>query len=146
MLLPLLIALAPSQKADGPELTSGRAILPEEACYDVKAYQLNVRVDPQARSIQGRVLVVAKPLQASDDMLLDLDSRLKVEQVLIRSKKQIDMPEAHDRPVDFEQGNGEIRIHASTFLRDIGEEFVVTVLYGGVPREAPRPPWDGGFV
>jgi aminopeptidase N len=146
MLLPLLFALAQSQKGAGPELTSGRPMPPEQACYDVKVYELNGRVDPQAHSIQGRMLVMAKPLKASDDIVLDLDSRLKVDQVLVR----FDIPDAKDRAVDFTHKDGEIRIHAPRTFGDSvfgnGTEFVVTVLYGGVPREAPRPPWDGGFV
>src|SRR6185503_18515178 len=28
----------------------------------------------------------------------------------------------------------------------IDRKFQVMVRYGGPPREAPRPPWDGGFV
>jgi aminopeptidase N len=146
MLLACLLPLA-QHGNDEPELTSGRPIPPEQSCYDVRGYQLNVRVDPEARSIQGRVLVSADVLTASDDLVLDLDAHLKVEKVFLRRNVPVqDTPEKLDAPVDFRHENGEIRIHAPDFLHEVGSKLIVTVLYGGVPREAPRPPWDGGFV
>src|SRR6185503_16139930 len=142
-----LFLLAVAQKPDGPELTSGRPIPPEESCYDVLGYKLFVRVDPESRSIVGRVEVNAKLLSASDVIVLDLDGRLKVSKVAMRKDEfVIDQPEDFNKPAAFEQGKGEVRIQGRGILGPVGTTFTVTVDYDGVPREAPRPPWDGGFV
>jgi len=132
-LLPTL--LAPLQQADALELTSGRPAPPEQACYDVLHYDLSVEVLPEARSIQGRVRIVLGLLEPTRALVFDLDERLKVSAVGSG-------PEASPR---FEQRRGEVRVE---FARELekGMQFAVVIDYGGQPREAPRPPWDGGFV
>lgn len=145
-MLPLLL-IALVQKPDGPELTSGRPIPPEQSCYDVWKYFLKIRVDPGTRTIEGKVEICATVLESSEDMVLDLDSRLTVASVLMRDPGFCDM--GGDKPVPFTHRDGEIRIHAPEYLSKGDhphKSVVVTVRYGGQPREAPRPPWDGGFV
>jgi aminopeptidase N len=137
MLPLLLIALA--QKADGPELTSGRPIPPEEACYDVTYYQLNVRVEPDQRSITGLVELGAKLLSPTDSVVLDLDDRLEVNGVW-----WVTGPSTES--LEFEHKRGEIRVATGDRLKGPGDQFRLRVRWSGMPREAPRPPWDGGFV
>lgn len=141
MLLSLLLALA--QKSAEPRLTSGRPIPPEQSCYDVTEYSLALRVDPEEHSIEGSVATTARLLRASDEIVLDLDDRLKVSKVLDQSGPQCSPFEG--RPMEFIQRNGEVRIRSPEFWKE-GSMFTVRVFYGGKPREAPRPPWDGGFV
>jgi aminopeptidase N len=146
MLLPLLLALVTPQ--DAPRLTSGRPMPPEQACYDVWQYTLSLSIDPEKRAIQGTVEVYAKILESSDEIVLDLDSGLTVDSVVMRDPGVCDIGD--DRPVPFTHRDGEIRIQAPELLRkdDSSKEryFAATVAYHGQPREAPRAPWDGGFV
>jgi aminopeptidase N len=118
-----------------PLLDSGTAILPEQACYDVLHYDLAVRVDPKEKSIDGTLAMRAKVLTASDEVLLDLDARLEVKGIELAGKK-----------TDFLREGGRIRVASPTAFHTPGEEFVLSVTYGGKPREAPNPPWDGGFT
>ncbi len=142
MLLSLLLTLA--QKADEPMLTSGRPIPPEQSCYDVTRYDLAVRVDPEDRSIAGSVVMQARLLQASPEIVLDLDGHLKVERVEDWSGPNCS-PAEGGSPLVFTHQGGEIRVRVAPTWK-VGEVFQVRVSYGGKPREAPRPPWDGGFV
>lgn len=145
MLLSLLLALA--QKADEPRLTSGRPIPPEQSCYDVKHYDLQIRVDPATQSIQGEVTITFKLLRDSDGVELDLDSRLVVSAV---TTGWIAIDHDDHGPARFTHVQGVLRVSApETFQRHVTHPetlFTVSVRYGGQPREAPRPPWDGGFV
>jgi aminopeptidase N len=137
-MLPLFwIALA--QRTEGPELTSGRPIPPEQSCYDVKHYDLAVSVSPKEKSIHGLVRVDLETVAPTRVIALDLDDRLKVERV------QMDGEPAAARSLSFSEARGEIRIELPELL-PAGRSCSVLVTYGGQPREAPRPPWDGGFV
>src|SRR5262245_15559283 len=100
MIVLLMISLA--QKASGPELTSGRPIPPEQACYDVLRYELSILVDPEKRSIEGNVEISARILDASEDMILDLDSRLSVASVLMCNPVELHCPKGWThQPVQF---------------------------------------------
>ena len=125
-------------------LSSGRPMPPEQACFDVLSYRLDVRVDPAARSILGRVIVRARLLEASDAVALDLDQRLTVREV------RFGEGDPNSVRADYVHENGEIRIAAKPHFERLGvgpgDVFEMSVDYGGVPRVAPRPPWDGGFV
>ncbi len=137
------LAASVSAQSD-PSLTSGRPVPPEQACYDVLSYRLDVRVDPEAQSILGRVVMRARLLAPSDVIALDLDGRMEVRDVLFGDGD----PELVG--ADFTHTDGEIRVQAKTHFEregiEPGDEFEVAVAYGGAPRVAPRAPWDGGFV
>src|SRR4029450_12879549 len=46
----------------------------------------------------------------------------------------------------FKREPGRILVSGLAALARPGEEFEITVAYNGVPREAPMPPWSGGFT
>ncbi len=148
MWIPLFLALLPalvqSRRNAEPVLTSGRPIPPEQACYDVRAYDLSLRVDPAERALAGNVVMLAELLQASPEIVLDLDGRLKVESVQDWTGPN-SSPAEPGPALAFTHANGEIRVRSSPDWK-VGGLFRVRVVYGGTPREAPRAPWDGGFV
>ena len=117
------------------ELTSGRPIPPEQACYDVLQYDLDVAVLPAKRTIHGRVKALLVVLAPTHALVFDLDDHLRVEQVATD-------PEPAPQ---YSHRNGAIRIEFEEKL-PAGMQLAVVIDYGGTPREAPRPPWDGGFV
>lgn len=119
---------------------SGGVLPPEQAAYDVRHYDLSVEVDPVERAIEGRVGITAEAVAPTSVLLLDLDERLTVRRV----SEGADAPE-DERDLAFEHRAGRLRIQLGR-LHAPGETFVVTVAYGGQPRTAPRPPWEGGFT
>ena len=59
------------------EDASGGVLLPEEAAYDVKAYDLALRVDPEEKTIDGTLTMDAELLAATEFVVMDLDPRLE---------------------------------------------------------------------
>ena len=117
---------------------SGGALMAEQAAYDVKHYDLDLRVNPQEQSVKGVLTVKANIVKLIDKFVLDLDIPLAVESVsLVNGKKQ--------ETLTFERKEGKIWI-AFPSVQKAGKTVDVRVAYGGKPRVAPRPPWVGGFV
>ena len=133
-----LVAFAPVQRRRATEdLTSGRPMPPEQACYDVSHYAIDVQVDPKARAIRGSATITARVTAPTRAVVLDLDDRLKVDKVTRTEEGALTI-----RP--FRQAKGEIRVETGELAP--GAELCLTVYYEGEPREAPMAPWDGGFV
>ena len=132
--LPLTLLLAGAAPGGGAEEhTSGRPLPPEQAAYDVLHYDLSLRVDPEQQSIDGRLVLRARMLQPVPAILLDLDPALAVHGVEVGGTAAV-----------WKRADGRIRVEAAAFAG--GEEVEVAVRYGGKPRVAPNPPWDGGFT
>ena len=132
-LLPALLPFQTDEPVPGP---SGGTLLPEQAAYDVLHYGLTLRVEPEGKRIDGELVMRAQLVDSqAKRILLDLDARLKVEGVTLDGAV-----------VEYERGDGRIETAIDgSALADDGV-FEVAVTYGGVPREAPNPPWDGGFT
>lgn len=132
------LALVPLQRRRATEdLTSGRPVPPEQACYDVQHYAIAVQVDPKARSIRGHTTITARITAPTRAIVLDLDDRLKVAKVMLMKQGALQL-------VSHRHAKGEIRVDTGELAPD--SELNLTVYYEGQPREAPMAPWDGGFV
>ena len=131
---PLLNPPAPKIK-DG-HFASGGALLAEQAAYDVRKYELAIRVRPEAKSIEGTLTVTAVVTATAPlgQLVLDLDGALAVTGCTTAV-----------RPLGFRQAGGMVSIALDRWYT-AGEEFTVAVSYGGAPRVAPNAPWDGGFT
>lgn len=117
---------------------SGGVLMPEQAAYDVKSYDLALRLNIEEQSIKGVLTVKALIVKPIDKFVLDLDAPFAVESVsLINGSKQ--------QPLTFERREGKIWI-AFPKTEKAGEIVSVRLDYGGKPRVAPKPPWVGGFV
>ena len=140
-LLLLLIAATESHHSASQVDTydSGGPLMPEQAAYDVKFYDLRLGVRPSDSTIAGTLTVVADVLAPLDKLVLDLDDQLGIEDVLLQ------VPTRLKTPVDFERRRGKIWIELPE-TSAIGDRITVEVTYGGKPRIAPNPPWEGGFT
>lgn len=117
---------------------SGGPLTPEQAAYDVTAYDLALRVNPAERSIAGTLTTRARIVHPTEWFVLDLDAPLAVSQTSL-------VGQGGARPLAFERRGGQIWVAFGRTAQP-GEAVEVRVEYGGKPREAPRPPWVGGFV
>ncbi|MGI9035159.1 MAG: M1 family metallopeptidase [Pyrinomonadaceae bacterium] len=137
--LVLLCAAAAAQRDLGARPTdSGGVLMPEQAAYDVKSYDLAVKVDVPDESIKGVLTAKALIVKPLDKFVLDLDYPFTVESVaLVNGNKETSLK--------FERREGRIWM---TFpeTEKIGKTVEVRVAYHGKPKIAPRPPWVGGFV
>ncbi len=142
--LPLaLLLLAAGTAAQAPN-DSGLPLLPEQAAFDATYYRLDLAVDPATRTIDGTLEMEARVVQPTTEILLDLDAPLAVSSVqevayIVGSGDEI----AVGRP--FTREGNRLRIGLARTAQP-GEGLRLRITYGGTPREAPRPPWDGGFT
>ena len=108
-------------------------ITKERIWWDLKYYHLDISVDPENRTISGSNEITYKVIDSYNVMQIDLQKPLlltKAEQ----NGKNLDIKydgNAHFIKLIDDQVNG--------------ENYKLKVYYEGVPREAPRAPWDGGI-
>ena len=117
---------------------SGGPLMPEQAAYDVTFYELNLRIDPTRQTIAGSNTIHVKVVDPLQWFVLDLDTLLKVDSVLM------EQPEKDLKKLPFERRRGKLWIDVLQQMAP-GQELAVKVYYGGKPRRAPYPPWEGGF-
>jgi aminopeptidase N len=131
------IAFAQRELGNRPTDTGG--VVPyEQAAYDVKKYDISLKVNPAEKSISGTTIVTANIVQPINAFVLDLDTPLNVSDVsLVESKSE--------KKLRFERKGGKIWSYFP-LTKQAGETVSVKVVYAGVPRVAPRAPWIGGFM
>lgn len=131
------VNLAFSQRNLGARPTdTGGPLMPEQACYDVKWYDLDIEIFPETQSIRSTLTLHASIVQPTEFIVLDLDTLLSVDSVYSIGPSQ---------PVKFVRRGWKIWIALGTTYQP-GTTVTLTVAYGGKPRTAIRPPWVGGFV
>ena len=116
---------------------SGGKLIPEEACYDVKFYDINLSIDPNDKVIRGYVIMRAEATVDFDKIIIDLDSVYTIESVSLLSEKE---PE-----LKFQHTDGKILVSFPTTINK-DESFSTKIVYSGKPRVAKRAPWDDGFI
>jgi aminopeptidase N len=109
------------------------ALRPERTCFDVLYYDLQVRIIPKGKKIEGRNTVFFEVLQPTRRIQLDLFEQFAITGILYNHKPLRYTREFNavfiDFPVELPPGKA-----------------AITITYRGKPQVAPNPPWDGGFV
>ncbi|MEO8649383.1 MAG: M1 family metallopeptidase [Acidobacteriota bacterium] len=107
----------------------------EQAVYDVQSYDITLGADPKAKSITGTTVMLANTVIPTDVILLDLDTPYTVSKVT----------DGSGNVLKYERTPTQIRIWFP-LTKQVGDEIKTSITYAGTPREAPRPPWIGGFM
>src|SRR5690554_5442601 len=110
------------------------SITPERAWWNVTYYDLKVAVNPTEKSIEGSNTITYKVLEPKDVMQIDLQSPMKIDRI-IQDEKEISFTS---------EGNAHFLKLQKKQIK--GKENKVTIFFSGKPREAIKPPWDGGFT
>ena len=135
----LFVAAVSAQRQVGARPTeTGGPLLPEQAAFDVQAYDVSIKADPNTKTITGTTVMTARVVKPTDVIILHLDTPYNVERVY---------GQGTDRQVAlrYERDEGTIKIHFPASKR-VGETFETIISYSGIPRVAPNPPWVGGFI
>jgi aminopeptidase N len=135
-ILPLFLTLSLAAQPPNPDRpnVSGGPLIEAQAAFDVRHYDLALAVDPERRRVDGALAMRARVVGPLTRVALDLDDRLKVEDVTVQGAA-----------AQFEHRDGRVWIPLPAPLA-AGDALELAVRYGGEPRTAPRPPWDGGFT
>ncbi|MFZ5947377.1 MAG: M1 family metallopeptidase [Stygiobacter sp.] len=117
---------------------SGGKLIPEQKCYDVKFYDLNLEIDTNKKAIAGYVIINAKAENNFSKIVIDLDTTFSISKILLLEK-------AKQSELKFSHTKGKIWIDFPYQIKK-DEMFSIKINYAGVPRIAKRPPWDDGFI
>lgn len=110
------------------------SLRPERTAYDVLFYDLNVTVDPVSQRLDGQNTIRYRVVQPLRRMQIDLFANMDVTSITQGGKA---LPYTRDENALFV---------TLTDRQPVGKVREITVVFGGKPRVAVKPPWDGGFV
>jgi aminopeptidase N len=110
------------------------SITKERAWWDVKYYHLDIKVNPKDSTITGSNTIKYQVVQEYDRMQIDLQNPLEIYKVI---QDGVELKYNREGNVFF------IELVA---LQKPGAVKELTVFYGGKPKVAVNPPWDGGIT
>ena len=117
-----------------PTNTGGPLVF-EQAAFDVQSYDVTINADPKTKSIAGTTVMTARTVIPTNVILLDLDTPYMISK----------LTDGDGRELKYERTPTQIRIFFP-MTKQVGDEIKTAITYAGVPRDAPRPPWIGGFI
>ncbi len=110
-------------------------LTPERKCYDVTFYDLDVRIDPATKTINGANTITFRAVEDFQKMQVDLHHLLAVKQVY----------RSGDDRLAFQREGDAIFISFPEPIT-VGTLESITIEYGGTPLVAAYPPWKGGLI
>src|SRR3990167_934010 len=110
------------------------SITKERAWWDVKYYHLDIKVNPSDSTITGSNMIRYQVLQEYNRMQIDLQNPMEIQKV---TQDGVALKYKREGNAFF------IELVAPQKSGAIKE---LTVFYGGKPKVAVRPPWDGGIT
>ena len=122
------------------------SIGPERAWWDATFYDVTVKPDLSARTIQGTTIIAFVALNKGQRLQLDLQQPLVVDSITYEVQAYRNGALAiEDRPVSFKHEENVVWVDLPLAL-SAGEANTLRVHYHGKPRAAKNPPWDGGWI
>ncbi|TDE43259.1 M1 family peptidase [Flavobacterium rhamnosiphilum] len=110
------------------------SITKERAWWDVKYYHLNIKVNPTDSTISGSNTIRYKVLEEYNTMQIDLQNPMNIYKVI---QDGVALKYRREGNAFF------IELIAPQTKGTIKE---LTIFYGGKPKVAVNPPWDGGIT
>lgn len=110
------------------------SITKERAWWDVKYYHLDIKVNPSDSTIVGSNTIRYKVLQPYNKMQIDLQEPMEIYKIT-----------QDDKELKFQREGNAFFIDLVA-QQNVGEIKEIIVFYGGKPKVAVRPPWDGGIT
>ena len=108
-------------------------ITAEREWWDLNYYHLDIKVDPEERSIKGSNTVGYTVLKSNKLMQIDLQEPMKITAVYQKNK-----------PLKFTREGNAYFIELKQ-KQKAGKVNYITIEYEGKPKVAVRAPWDGGL-
>jgi aminopeptidase N len=107
---------------------------PARAWWDVRFYDLHVRVDPADSSLAGWNRILYRVVHPARELQIDLQQPLEVDSIV------------QDRRKLTYRRDGNAFFVTLRARQRAGETRSITVWYHGKPHVGKRLPWDGGFT
>ncbi|HEY4617495.1 MAG TPA: M1 family metallopeptidase [Flavobacterium sp.] len=110
------------------------SITKERAWWDVKHYHLDIKVNPVDSTITGSNTIKYQVLQEYNRMQIDLQNPMDIYKVIQDGKTLKYTREGNAFFIEL------------VAPQIVGKTKELTVFYGGKPKVAVNPPWDGGIT
>jgi aminopeptidase N len=117
---------------------SGGPISPERAALHLNHVDLAVEIFPATQRLQGVATLTLTSAAPQTELLIDLDKNLPVSAISLNGSAL--------EPSEWSNPEGRLKIKLPTRWRGDQSQFVLKIVYGGVPHVAVRAPWDDGLV
>ncbi|KIX22358.1 peptidase M1 [Flavobacterium sp. 316] len=106
----------------------------ERNCFDVQHYDLNIKINPDERSIVGYNDITFNVVEPTSKIQLDLFDNMHVDSIVW-----------NDQKLKYERDYDAVFI---SFPKELAKDTndKVRFYYSGKPKVAKNAPWDGGFV
>lgn len=109
--------------------------------FNVLEYNITVKPDIATKTIQGLCIWNAIVIKDSKALQIDLQAPLIIDSIILMTHNNIGKPSL----LSFSQSGNLAIANLSTPLAK-GKLFSLLIAYHGTPKEATRPPWDGGWI
>ena len=102
--------------------------------WDVIYYKITVQPDFIGKTIKGRNVISFKVLSAGNQMQIDMQEPMEITAVVFQS-----------RHLEYRR-EGNVYYVVLPGKLETGTMHQLDISFAGKPREATRPPWDGGWI
>jgi aminopeptidase N len=106
----------------------------ERTCFDVLRYDLNIKINPDEKSIVGHNDITFKVLLNTTKIQLDLFENMQIDSIVSNFKK-----------LNYKREFDAVFVNFEAALSKNSEQ-KIRFYYSGKPLVAKNAPWDGGFV
>ncbi|MDP2559771.1 M1 family metallopeptidase [Psychrobium sp. 1_MG-2023] len=110
------------------------SITPERAWWDVHHYHLTVKVEPETKTINGTNVMTYQVIGQQRALQIELQPPMHLYKVT-----------QQDKTLAVQQ-QGDSYLITLLEQQHVGKEYQLTMHFGGQPKEAIKPPWDGGIT
>lgn len=107
---------------------------PERSWWNVTHYDITAEPDYSTKTIRGKSRVSFTVTGRQQNMQIDLREPLRIDSILMEGQK-----------LNYTREGGVFFVGIPWQLEK-NKEYTLLIHYSGLPREAVRPPWDGGWV
>ena len=110
------------------------SITPERLWWDLKFYELRLRVSPDQKYIEGTNVITYKVLNAQNVLQIDLQPPLSIKSIFQDGQELF-----------FKKDGSNAYMVQLQKTQIVGNTESIKIYYAGKPKVARRAPWDGGF-
>ncbi|MES2774759.1 MAG: M1 family metallopeptidase [Bacteroidota bacterium] len=119
--------------------------------WNVLRYDIDVSPDYETKTIKGETTISFGVIKKGGKaMQIDLQEGYEIDKVALIESQRAKLTDKKvsivTRPVDFIRDGKTIIVNTSTHNFNTAENTKIKISYHGKPREAIRPPWDGGWI
>ena len=108
--------------------------------FDIQHYDITVKPTFETKSIIGQVSWTSKVVKPTNNIQIDLQQPLIIDSVIyFAPNTKSGKPLSFSRNLNVAIANFNEKLNVNTI-------FKIVIYYHGIPVEAARPPWDGGWI